>query len=279
MGDEHGNYVYLPERECSVQRRNQKVIEEAPSSAMDPITRAKMGTQAVALAKACDYYSTGTVEFLMDVNKDFYFLEMNTRLQVEHPITEEITGVDLVEQQLLIAAGYPLSFAQDDMKIKGHAVEYRVYAEDPSRNFLPSIGHLKKYKEPETSPAFPLWDETDPDRRVRIDTGVQEGSEISMYYDPMISKLITWGEDREQAMNVMDRALDEYVVRGVTHNLGFGNSIIANKEFAVGDYSTGFIEKFYPEGFTGDNLDNADHRMLGVVGHQIKNIVSNYGQS
>jgi len=202
---------------------------------------------------------------------------MNTRLQVEHPITEEITGVDLVEQQLLIAAGYPLTFTQEDMKIKGHAVEYRVYAEDPSRNFLPSIGHLKKYKEPEVSPAFPLWDESDPDRRVRIDTGVEEGSEISMYYDPMISKLITWGEDREQAMKVMDRAFDEYVIRGVTHNLGFGKSIVHNPEFAVGDYSTGFIEKFYPEGFTGDNLNGADHRMLSVVGHQIKNIVNNYG--
>jgi len=213
----------------------------------------------------------------MDNKNDFYFLEMNTRLQVEHPITEEITGVDLVEQQLLIAAGYPLTFTQEDMKIKGHAVEYRVYAEDPSRNFLPSIGHLKKYKEPEVSPAFPLWDESDPDRRVRIDTGVEEGSEISMYYDPMISKLITWGEDREQAMKVMDRAFDEYVIRGVTHNLGFGKSIVHNPEFAVGDYSTGFIEKFYPEGFTGDNLNGADHRMLSVVGHQIKNIVNNYG--
>lgn len=246
---------------------------------MDEFTRAKMGNEAVALAKACGYYSTGTVEFLMDYKKDFYFLEMNTRLQVEHPITEEITGVDLVEQQLLIAAGYPLSFTQDDMKIHGHSFEYRVYAEDPSRMFLPSIGHLKKYKEPETSPAFPLWTENDPDRRVRIDTGVQEGSEISPYYDPMISKLITWGPDRASAMNVMDRAIDEYVIRGVTHNLGFGKSIIHNPEFAVGDYSTGFIEKFYPDGFTGDNLNDNDHRLLGVVGHQIKNIVSNYGSS
>jgi len=160
-----------------------------------------------------------------------------------------------------------LSFGQEDMKINGHAVEYRVYAEDPSRNFLPSIGHLKKYKEPEVSAEFPLWNESNPDRRVRIDTGVQEGSEISMYYDPMISKLITWGEDRDQAMKVIDRAFDEYVIRGVTHNLGFGKSIVANKEFAVGDYSTGFIPKFYPEGFTGDDLNAEDHRMLAIVGY------------
>ena len=160
MGDLHGNYVYLPERECSVQRRNQKVIEEAPSPAMDEATRRKMGEQAVALAKSCDYHTTGTVEFLMDVNKDFYFLEMNTRLQVEHPITEEITGIDLVEQQILISAGHQLKYKQDDVKINGHSVEYRVYAEDPSRKFLPSIGFLSKYKEP------------DAHKDIRIDTGV-----------------------------------------------------------------------------------------------------------
>jgi propionyl-CoA carboxylase alpha chain len=200
LGDEHGNYVYMPERECSVQRRNQKVIEEAPSSAMDPDTRRKMGEQAVSLARNCGYQSTGTVEFLMDKNKDFYFLEMNTRLQVEHPITEEITGIDLVEQQFRIAAGYPLKFKQSDVKINGHAVEYRVYAEDPSRKFLPSIGFLKKYIEPE------------PHKHIRIDTGVQEGSEISMYYDPMISKLITWGKDRQEAHALMDQALDQYLI-------------------------------------------------------------------
>lgn len=196
----HGNYVWLPERECSVQRRNQKVIEEAPSVAMDPITRKKMGDQAVALARSCDYHTTGTVEFLMDHNKDFYFLEMNTRLQVEHPITEEITGIDLVEQQILTSAGHKLDYKQDDVKINGHAVEYRVYAEDPSRKFLPSIGFLRKYQEPT------------PHEHIRIDTGVQEGSEISMYYDPMISKLITWGKDRKAAMDLIDKAFDEYVV-------------------------------------------------------------------
>ena len=249
LGDEHGNYVYLPERECSVQRRNQKVIEEAPSPFMDPVTRHKMGTEAVMLAKACDYTTTGTVEFLVDKNKDFYFLEMNTRLQVEHPITEEITGVDLVEQQLLISAGHKLQFTQDDVAIKGHSVEYRVYAEDPSRKFLPSIGFLKKYREPDTTVA---------DERVRIDTGVEEGSEISMYYDPMISKLITWGEDRDRAMKILDRTFDEYVIQGVTHNIGFGKSILANRSFATGDYSTAFIPDFYPEGFKGDELTMDD---------------------
>ena len=200
LGDLHGNYVWLPERECSVQRRNQKVIEEAPSTAMDAVTRKKMGDQAVALARSCDYHTTGTVEFLMDVKKDFYFLEMNTRLQVEHPITEEITGIDLVEQQILISAGHKLQYKQEDVNINGHAVEYRVYAEDPSRKFLPSIGFLRKYKEPTAHP------------NIRIDTGVQEGSEISMYYDPMISKLITWGKDRKEAMDLIDKAFDEYVV-------------------------------------------------------------------
>lgn len=238
-----GNYVWLPERECSVQRRNQKVIEEAPSPAMDPITRKKMGDQAVALARSCNYHTTGTVEFLMDENKDFYFLEMNTRLQVEHPITEEITGIDLVEQQILISAGHKLEYTQDDVKINGHSVEYRVYAEDPSRNFLPSIGFLTKYKEPAVH------------ENVRIDTGVQEGSEISMFYDPMISKLVTWGEDRKTAMDLLDKSIDQYVVQGVAHNLGFGKSIIANESFAAGDYTTAFIPEFYPDGYNGDILN------------------------
>ena len=169
-----------------------------------------MGEEAVALARSCNYYTTGTVEFLMDVNKDFYFLEMNTRLQVEHPITEEITGIDLVEQQILISAGHEMKMRQDDVKINGHSVEYRVYAEDPSRKFLPSIGFLTKYKEPE------------PHKDIRIDTGVQEGSEISMFYDPMISKLITWAPDLKGAMDLLDKAIDSYVVQGVAHNLGFG---------------------------------------------------------
>jgi len=270
LGDEHGNYVYLPERECSVQRRNQKVIEEAPSMAMDEFTRNKMGTQAVNLAKSCGYSTTGTVEFLMDDNKDFYFLEMNTRLQVEHPITEEITGIDLVEQQLLVSAGHKLNFTQDDVKINGHSMEYRVYAEDPARKFLPSIGFLRKYQEPIT---------TDPSKRVRIDTGVEEGSEISMYYDPMISKLITWGKDRQESMDILDKALDEYVVRGVTHNIGFGKSILANEAYATANYSTSFIPDFYPDGFTGDDLNNQDHSLLSIAGHQIKNHFQSCGKA
>jgi propionyl-CoA carboxylase alpha chain len=267
LGDEHGNYVYMPERECSVQRRNQKVIEEAPCSIMDEATRQKMGKQAIDLARACGYQSTGTVEFLMDKNKDFYFLEMNTRLQVEHPITEEITGIDLVEQQILIAAGYPLAFKQSDVKIQGHSAEYRVYAEDPARKFLPSIGFLKKYKEPR------------PHENIRIDTGVQEGSEISMYYDPMISKLITWGKNRKEALELLNKAMEEYVIRGVTHNVGFGQSILRNKSFADGQYTTAFIPTFYPTGFRGDPLDDADLTHIAIGAHYLKNIYHNVGKA
>ena len=249
----------MPERESLVQRRNQKVIEEAPSSYMDPVTRAKMGEQAISLARACGYQSTGTVEFLVDKHKSFFFLEMNTRLQVEHPITEEITGVDLVEQQILIAAGYPLAFKQSDIKIHGHSVEYRVYAEDPSRKFLPSIGFLKKYKEPTAH------------ENIRIDTGVQEGSEISMYYDPMISKLVTWGKDRKEAMDLLAKAIDEYVIRGVIHNLGFGQSILRNESFAKGNYSTAFIPTFYPNGYHGDPMTAEDKDLLAIASHYIRN--------
>lgn len=263
LGDEHGNYVYMPERECSVQRRNQKVIEEAPSSYMDPETRHKMGEQAVSLARACGYQSTGTVEFLVDKSKSFYFLEMNTRLQVEHPITEEITGVDLVEQQILIGAGYPLAFKQSDVKINGHSVEYRVYAEDPSRKFLPSIGFLKKYKEPT------------PHENIRIDTGVTEGSEISMYYDPMISKLVAWGKNRKEAMDLISKAMDEYVIRGVVHNLGFGQSILRNQAFASGNYSTAFIPTYYPDGFRGDPLTNDDITNIAISSHFLRNYNKN----
>ena len=228
---------------------------------MDPETRHKMGTQSIQLAKACGYYSTGTVEFLMDKNKDFYFLEMNTRLQVEHPITEEISGVDLVEQQLLIAAGHKLNFKQDDIKIHGHSIEYRVYAEDPARKFLPSIGFLTKYKEPKTNV---------PNRRVRIDTGVEEGSEISMFYDPMISKLVSWGKDRNEAMDILGHSIDEYVIRGVGHNLGFCKSILANEDFRSGKYTTAFIPDFYPDGYSGDDLSDKDYNLLSLVAHQIK---------
>jgi propionyl-CoA carboxylase alpha chain len=254
LGDLHGNYIYMPERECSVQRRNQKVIEEAPSSAMDAETRKKMGEQAVALARSCDYHTTGTVEFLMDKNKDFYFLEMNTRLQVEHPISEEITGIDLVEQQILISAGHKMNFKQSDVKINGHAVEYRVYAEDPSRKFLPSIGFLTKYIEPKDHPDM------------RIDTGVQEGSEISQYYDPMISKLITWGKDRKTAMDLLNKKFDEYVIHGVAHNIQFGKSIVENA------YSTAFIPTFYPNGYSGDVLTADQKHLLAIAAFKMKNL-------
>jgi len=227
---------------------------------MDPETRRRMGEQAVALARACDYHTTGTCEFLMDINKDFYFLEMNTRLQVEHPITEEITGVDLVEQQILTAAGHPLTLKQSDIRINGHATEYRVYAEDPSRKFLPSIGFLTKYLEPK------------PHQDMRIDTGVQEGSEISMYYDPMISKLITWGKDRETSMRLLGEKLDEYVVHGVDHNIGFGKSIIENEAYWKGNYSTAFIPTYYKDGYHGEELTNHRKHSIALAAFKMRNI-------
>lgn len=260
LGDQHGNYVYLPERECSVQRRNQKVIEEAPSTLLDPATRHKMGSQAVSLASACGYYSTGTCEFLVDKNLGFYFLEMNTRLQVEHPITEEITGIDLVEQMIKIAAGHKLEYTQDDIKINGHAVEYRVYAEDPARKFLPSIGFLRNYHEPLPHP------------HVRVDTGVMEGSEISMYYDPMISKTIAWGKTRKEAMDLLKDALIQYVIQGVTDNIGFGLSILNNEHFIAGNYDTYFIPNYYPNGYHGEDMTEDDHHTLAVATAALRNI-------
>uniref|UniRef100_A0A7S3JIY0 Propionyl-CoA carboxylase n=1 Tax=Euplotes harpa TaxID=151035 RepID=A0A7S3JIY0_9SPIT len=260
LGDQHGNYVYLPERECSVQRRNQKVIEEAPSVLLDPATRHKMGSQAVSLARSCGYYSTGTCEFLVDKNLGFYFLEMNTRLQVEHPITEEITGIDLVEEMIKIAAGHKLEFTQDDVKINGHAIEYRVYAEDPSRKFLPSIGFLRNYHEPSKH------------EHIRIDTGVEEGSEISIYYDPMISKTIAWAPKRDEAIKLLKKALQEYVIQGVTDNTGFGLSILNNEAFLAGKYDTSFIPKYYPTGYSGDKKSEAEKRTVAIVAARLKNI-------
>ena len=258
LGDKHGNYVYMPERECSVQRRNQKVIEEAPSTAMDPETRHKMGTQACMMAKAVGYYTTGTCEFMLDKFKKFFFLEMNTRLQVEHPITEMITGIDLVEQMILIAAGHKLQFTQNDIKINGHSMEYRLYAEDPAKKFLPSIGFLTKYREPKTQ------------TNVRIDTGVQEGSEISMFYDPMISKLIVWGKDRPAAIQLLNKAIDEFVVRGVNHNAGFCKTIINHPRFLDGNYNTGFIPNFYKDGYNGEVMTPYDHRLLAITAYKMK---------
>lgn len=241
--DRHGNSLYLNERECSIQRRNQKVIEEAPSTFLDPETRKAMGQQAVALAKAVNYVSAGTVEFLVDSQKNFYFLEMNTRLQVEHPITECITGIDLVQEMIRIAKGHPLKLKQSDIPINGWAIECRVYAENPYKNFgLPSVGRLYQYCEPSHLP------------NVRIDSGIREGSEISIYYDSMISKLITYGKDRPEALQKMARALDEYVIKGVKHNISLLQDVLAHEKFISGDISTKFLPEYYPDGFKGYQL-------------------------
>ncbi|MEZ5769548.1 MAG: acetyl/propionyl/methylcrotonyl-CoA carboxylase subunit alpha [Paracoccaceae bacterium] len=244
--DAHGNGVYLGERECSIQRRNQKVIEEAPSPFLDAATRKAMGEQAVALAKAVGYTSAGTVEFIVDGEKNFYFLEMNTRLQVEHPVTELITGVDLVEQMIRVANGEPLSITQDDIKLNGWAMESRLYAEDPYRNFLPSIGRLTRYR-----PPAEVVKKT---RVVRNDTGVYEGGEISMYYDPMIAKLCTWGPTRGEAIEHMRTALDSFEVEGIGHNLPFLSAVMDHERFVSGNITTAFIAEEYPEGFEGVTL-------------------------
>ena len=232
IADSYGNCVYLGERECSIQRRHQKVIEEAPSPLVDAAMRQKMGQAAVAAAKAAGYVNAGTVEFLADDDRNFYFLEMNTRLQVEHPVTELVTGIDLAIEQIKIAQGEGLSFEQNDIKINGHAIECRIYAEDPANDFLPSIGIINNYREP-AGPG------------VRIDSGVYEGAEISVYYDPMISKLLAYGKDRSQAIARMLRALDEYHISGVTTNIDFHKAILQHPEFALGNLSTRFINEHY----------------------------------
>ena len=249
LADSHGNCIYLGERECSIQRRNQKVVEEAPSPFLDPATRKAMGEQACALAKAVGYTSAGTVEFIVDGEKNFYFLEMNTRLQVEHPVTELITGVDLVEQMIRVAHGEKLSIRQSDVKLNGWAIESRLYAEDPYRNFLPSIGRLSTYRPPAESSA-----ETSV---VRNDTGVFEGGEISMYYDPMIAKLCTWAPDRLGAIEHMRLALDRFEVEGIGHNLPFLSAVMDHPKFVKGDITTAFIAEEYPDGFAGVILDEA----------------------
>lgn len=249
LADNHGNCIYLGERECSIQRRNQKVVEEAPSPFLDPGTRKAMGEQACALAKAVGYTSAGTVEFIVDGEKNFYFLEMNTRLQVEHPVTELITGVDLVEQMIRVAHGEKLSIRQSDVKLNGWAMESRLYAEDPYRNFLPSIGRLSTYRPPAESST-----ETSV---VRNDTGVFEGGEISMYYDPMIAKLCTWAPDRLGAIEHMRLALDRFEVEGIGHNLPFLSAVMDHPKFVKGDMTTAFIAEEYPDGFEGVILDEA----------------------
>ncbi|HRF63093.1 MAG TPA: acetyl/propionyl/methylcrotonyl-CoA carboxylase subunit alpha [Candidatus Competibacter sp.] len=250
LGDGYGNIVYLGERECSLQRRNQKVIEEAPSPFLDAATRKAMGEQAVMLARAVDYQSAGTVEFIVDAKRNFYFLEMNTRLQVEHPVTEYITGLDLVEQMLRVAAGEKLSFTQDDVKLTGWAIEARVYAEDPFRNFLPSIGRLVKYLPPKESEV------------VRVDTGVYEGGEVSMYYDPMIAKLITYGATRDRAISHMRDALNEFFIRGVQHNISFLAALMVHTRFMTGRISTNMIAEEYPNGFHAADVPHDDPALL-----------------
>jgi len=258
LGDKHGTVLYLGERECSIQRRNQKVIEEAPSPFLDEKTRRAMGEQAVALSKAVGYHSAGTVEFIVDGERNFYFLEMNTRLQVEHPVTELITGIDLVEQMIRVAGGEALSFGQDDVKLNGWAIESRLYAEDPYRNFLPSIGRLSRYRPPAEG--------AKPDGAiVRNDTGVFEGGEISMYYDPMVAKLCTWAPNRLTAIDAMSKALDDFEVEGIGHNLPFLLAVMQHDRFRSGRITTAFIAEEFPDGFHGVVPDVASARKLAAV--------------
>ena len=255
LADTQGNCIYLGERECSIQRRNQKVVEEAPSSFLDQKTRKEMGEQACKLAKAVGYFSAGTVEFIVDRDKNFYFLEMNTRLQVEHPVTELITGVDLVEQMISIASGKPLSISQKDIKLSGWAIESRLYAEDPYRNFLPSIGRLTRYRPPtEVKEKAAI---------VRNDTGVFEGGEISMYYDPMIAKLCTWAPNRAKAIEQMRTALDRFELEGIGHNLPFLSAVMDHERFVSGNITTAFIAEEYPDGFNG--VDLSDDKIIDLA--------------
>ncbi|WP_142849725.1 acetyl-CoA carboxylase biotin carboxylase subunit [Telmatospirillum sp. J64-1] len=260
LADGHGNCIYLGERECSIQRRHQKVIEEAPSPFLDEETRRAMGEQAVALAKTVNYKSAGTVEFIVGANRDFYFLEMNTRLQVEHPVTELVTGLDLVEWMIRIANGEELTIRQEDVKLNGWAVEARVYAEDPFRGFLPSTGRLTRYQPPAEGPY------------VRVDTGVYEGGEISMFYDPMIAKLITYGPTREAAITHMRTALDEYYIRGLNHNIPFLAALMAHPRFVAGNLTTNFIAEEFPEGFTASSLPAEDPDILVAVAAVVRHM-------
>jgi propionyl-CoA carboxylase alpha chain len=261
LADAHGNAIFLGERECSIQRRHQKVIEEAPSPFLDSRTRGAMGAQAVALAKAVGYRSAGTVEFIVDAERNFYFLEMNTRLQVEHPVTEIVTGLDLVELMIRVAAGEKLPIKQKDVMLQGWAIEARVYAEDPVRGFLPSIGRLVKYREPPTGGA------------IRIDSGVYEGAEIGMHYDPLVAKLIASGRDRQEAIANLREALDGFVIDGIEHNIPFLSALAGHPRFAAGDLTTNFIAEEFPDGFASVVPDEAQARLLvsvgAVVHHQL----------
>jgi acetyl-CoA carboxylase biotin carboxylase subunit len=251
FGDQHGNVVHLFERECSIQRRHQKVIEEAPSSILTPELRKQMGEAAVNVAKAANYYNAGTVEFIVDENKNFYFLEMNTRLQVEHPVTEMITGLDLVKLQIKVAEGEKLPFQQNDLTIRGHAVEVRVYAEDPTNNFLPDIGTLTTYKRPQG-------------HGIRVDDGFEQGMAIPFYYDPMIAKMICHDETRERAIEKTIRAIDEYEITGLETTLGFCKMVMQHEAFRSGDFDTKFVEKYFkPELLNGN--DHADEALLAAL--------------
>ncbi|MEL6535261.1 MAG: acetyl-CoA carboxylase biotin carboxylase subunit [Bacteroidota bacterium] len=232
LGDHHGNIVHLFERECSVQRRHQKVIEEAPSAVLTPEVRKAMGEAAINVARACNYFGAGTVEFIVDHQLNFYFLEMNTRLQVEHPVTEQITGVDLVKEMIHIAQGEPLRFGQDDLEIQGHAIEVRVYAEDPTNNFLPDIGKLQTYIRPQ-GPG------------IRVDDGFEQGMDIPIYYDPMIAKLVAFGDNRDEARERMKRAIDEYEITGIATTLGFCRFVMDHEAFVSGNFDTKFVEKYF----------------------------------
>ena len=265
LGDKHGNVIYLGERECSVQRRNQKVIEEAPSPLLDEATRRRMGEQAVALAKAVNYDSAGTVEFVAGQDKSFYFLEMNTRLQVEHPVTELVTGVDLVERMIRVAAGEELAIKQGDVVMKGWAVESRVYAEDPFRNFLPSIGRLVKYRPPAEVSCDGIT--------VRNDTGVEEGGEISIFYDPMIAKLITHGPSRIAAIEAQSAALDAFYIDGIRHNVPFLSALMNHPRWRKGELSTGFIAEEFPQGFAAREPEGDVARRIAAVGAAIDHVL------
>jgi propionyl-CoA carboxylase alpha chain len=265
LGDKHGNVIYLGERECSIQRRNQKVVEEAPSPLLDEATRRKMGEQAVALAKAVNYDSAGTVEFVAGQDKSFYFLEMNTRLQVEHPVTELVTGIDLVEQMIRVAAGEKLAIAQKDVTLTGWAVESRVYAEDPFRNFLPSIGRLVKYRPPAEGVSDGIT--------VRNDTGVQEGGEISMFYDPMIAKLVTHAPSRAAAIEAQSRALDAFYIDGIRHNVPFLSAVMQHPRWKEGRLSTGFIAEEFPGGFAPHAAEGETARCIAAVAAAIDHVI------
>ncbi len=255
MADTHGNIVYLFERECSIQRRHQKVIEEAPSSVLTPEKRKQMGEKAVDVARACDYVGAGTVEFLLDENNEFYFLEMNTRLQVEHPVTELITGVDLVKEQINVARGEKLSFTQDNLSINGHSVEVRVYAEDPTNNFLPDIGNLKTYQTPKGI-------------GVRVDDSYEQGMDIPIYYDPMIAKLVTYGKDREEAIDRMIRAIDDYIITGIETTLPFCKFVMQHDAFTSGNFDTHFVQKYFePQVLKSESVD--EQNIAAIIASQL----------